>query len=358
VRSLQNVRGIDVGLDLSQVHFLEVIADTGSVYTDVRAAQDAIVQKLKAIPGVDGVTTASHIPMMAGRFRDVTLPGLDSAPPVFGKRFALTRGVAPGYFRVVGQRIVAGREFIKGDPPSVIVSRELAASYWPGQSPLGKCVMVGGMNVPCLPVIGVAVMTNSSTIVGDEKLGQLYLNSDTLPSILLRVPEERRAQVASIVSAEVKRLVPRAAIVRMQSLEEYLEPQLRPWRLGATLFTAMGVLALMVAAIGVYSVVAYATSQRTNEMGIRIALGAKLGDITRLVVGESLRTVVAGIAIGVGLALAAGKLVSSLLYGVSPRDPVILASAALGLALIGVAACVIPAVRAARVNPVSALRAD
>jgi ABC-type antimicrobial peptide transport system permease subunit len=144
----------------------------------------------------------------------------------------------------------------------------------------------------------------------------------------------------------------------MQSLEEYLEPQLRPWRLGATLFTAMGVLALMVAAIGVYSVVAYATSQRTNEMGIRIALGAKLGDITRLVVGESLRTVVAGIAIGVGLALAAGKLVSSLLYGVSPRDPVILASAALGLALIGVAACVIPAVRAARVNPVSALRAD
>jgi ABC-type antimicrobial peptide transport system permease subunit len=114
----------------------------------------------------------------------------------------------------------------------------------------------------------------------------------------------------------------------------------------------------MVAAIGVYSVVAYATSQRTNEMGIRIALGAKLGDITRLVVGESLRTVVAGIAIGVGLALAAGKLVSSLLYGVSPRDPVILASAALGLALIGVAACVIPAVRAARVNPVSALRAD
>jgi ABC-type antimicrobial peptide transport system permease subunit len=160
------------------------------------------------------------------------------------------------------------------------------------------------------------------------------------------------------VSAEVKRLVPRAAIVRMQSLEEYLEPQLRPWRLGATLFTAMGVLALIVAAVGVYSVVAYATSQRTNEMGIRIALGAKLGDITRLVVGEGLRTVVAGIVIGVALALAAGKLVASLLYGISPRDPVILGSAAVGLALIGIAACLIPAVRAARVNPVSALRAD
>jgi putative ABC transport system permease protein len=104
--------------------------------------------------------------------------------------------------------------------------------------------------------------------------------------------------------------------------------------------------------------VAYATSQRTNEMGIRIALGAKLGDITRLVVGEGLRTVVAGIVIGVGLALAAGKLVASLLYGISPRDPVILVSAAIGLALIGIAACLIPAVKAARVNPVSALRAD
>lgn len=358
VRSLQNVRGIDIGLDLRRVNFLEVIADTGSVYRDVRDAQDAIVQKLKTIPGVDAVTTVSGIPMMSGRFRDVTLPGLDSAPPVFGKRFAATRGVAPGYFQVVGQRIVAGREFIKGDPPSVIVSRELAASYWPGQSPLGKCIMVGGKNAPCLPVIGVAVMTNLSTIVGDEKLGQLYLNSDTLPSILLRVAPERRAQVAASVSAEVKRLVPRAAIARMQSLEEYLEPQLRPWRLGATLFTAMGVLALIVAAVGVYSVMAYATSQRKNEMGIRIALGAKLGDITRLVVGEGLRTVAIGIVLGVGLALAAGKLVASLLYGISPHDPVILASAAVGLALIGIAACLIPAVRAARVNPVSALRAD
>jgi ABC-type antimicrobial peptide transport system permease subunit len=120
----------------------------------------------------------------------------------------------------------------------------------------------------------------------------------------------------------------------------------------------MGVLALIVATVGVYSVIAYATSQRTNEMGIRIALGAKLSDITRLVVGEGLRTVAIGIAVGIALALAAGKLVASLLYDVSPRDPVIMASGAIIFAVIGIAACVIPALRAAKVDPVSALRVD
>jgi putative ABC transport system permease protein len=138
----------------------------------------------------------------------------------------------------------------------------------------------------------------------------------------------------------------------------FFEYQLRPWRLGATLFTAMGVLALIVAAIGVYSVIAYATSQRTNEMGIRIALGARLADIARLVVGDGLRTVSLGILLGIGLALAGGKLVASLLYGISPRDPIIITAAATMLASIGIAACVIPALRAARVDPASSLRAE
>jgi putative ABC transport system permease protein len=137
-----------------------------------------------------------------------------------------------------------------------------------------------------------------------------------------------------------------------------LEPELRPWRLGATLFTAMGLLALAVAAVGVYSVIAYAMSQRTSEMGIRIALGARLGDIARLVVADGLRTVTVGIVVGVVAALMLSQLVASLLYGVSPRDPLVVAVAAITLALIGLGASVIPAIRAARVDPVTALRAD
>jgi ABC-type antimicrobial peptide transport system permease subunit len=137
-----------------------------------------------------------------------------------------------------------------------------------------------------------------------------------------------------------------------------LEPEMRPWRLGATLFTAMGILALLVAAVGVYSVIAYSVSQRAHEMGVRIALGARLGDIARLVIGEGLRTVAMGIAAGIALALAAGKLIASLLYGISPRDPSVMIGAAVILALIGIAASVIPALRAARVEPATALRVD
>jgi ABC-type antimicrobial peptide transport system permease subunit len=179
-----------------------------------------------------------------------------------------------------------------------------------------------------------------------------------MPYLLVRAEPRDQGRVAARASAEIKRLVPRAVVAQLRPMEVILESLLRPWKLGAKLFTAMGILALIVAAIGVYSVIAYATSQRTNEMGIRIALGAKLSDITRLVVGDGLRTVAIGIVVGIALALAAGKLVASLLYDVSPRDPVIMASGAIIFAVIGIAACVIPALRAAKVDPVSALRVD
>ena len=129
-------------------------------------------------------------------------------------------------------------------------------------------------------------------------------------------------------------------------------------RHGASLFTALGALALIVAAIGVYSVVAYGVSQRTSEMGIRLALGAQTRDILRLVLGEGARVVALGIVLGVGVALEAGKVVSSLLYGIGAHDPAVLLVAAAGLAAMGVLACLVPALRAAWTDPASALRAE
>jgi ABC-type antimicrobial peptide transport system permease subunit len=137
-----------------------------------------------------------------------------------------------------------------------------------------------------------------------------------------------------------------------------VDQQLRPWRLGAALFTVFGALALAVAAVGVYSVIAYSVSQRTHEMGVRIALGARAADVLRLVVREGARVLLIGIALGVGTALAAGKLIASLLYGVTPRDPVVMVFAALVLIAVGVVASLVPAWRAARADPLVALRAD
>lgn len=358
LRSLRNVQAIDLGFDYSATHVVTIFADTGSLEKESVEMMPALLQRAALIPGVEGVAAGYGGPMMGRSFGALILPGHDSLPIVFGRRGASRKPVTPGYFRTVGQRIVQGRDFQPGDAPSIIVEEAMAKGYWPSQSPLGKCLILGKASDPCLPVIGVVANTHSYDIVNDEPVATFYTNIGETPSLILRFAPDRLNELAPLISAEVKRLMPRAVWVRTWSLERYFENDFRPWRLGATLFTAMGVLALIVAAVGVYSVIAYATGQRTNEMGIRVALGARMADITALVIGDGLRTVLIGIVFGVALAAGAGKLVASLLYGISPRDPVIILSSALILAVIGIAACVIPAIRAARVDPVSALRAD
>ena len=137
-----------------------------------------------------------------------------------------------------------------------------------------------------------------------------------------------------------------------------LEPEYRPWRLGATLFSGLGVLAMIVAMLGIYSTTSYGVTQRRHEFGVRVALGARVGDVLRQVLGEGLRTVATGVALGIALALIAGRLVSALLYGVAPRDPVVLAAVSAALMVVAVLAALVPAWRAARADPLTALRAD
>ena len=152
--------------------------------------------------------------------------------------------------------------------------------------------------------------------------------------------------------------MPGAAYVNVRGVSTTLDYVLRPWRLGATMFTLFGVLALVVASVGLYGVIAYSVTQRTHEMGVRAALGAKRGDLLRLVVGEGMRITVIGIVLGAAVSLAAGKFMAALLFGVSARDPgtfVLVAAVLLGVAGI---ASLVPAWRAARADPTSALRAD
>jgi ABC-type antimicrobial peptide transport system permease subunit len=161
------------------------------------------------------------------------------------------------------------------------------------------------------------------------------------------------ASVRSLLRAEFPGGIP--SIVR---LSDYLEPQYRPWRLGATLFTVFGVLALVVAVVGIYSTTAYGVQQRLHEFGVRIALGAQVVDVVRHVIGEGLRVVVVGVASGIALALAAGRFVATLLYGVRPGDPAVELLVAIILVAVGVLAALLPAWRAARVDPASTLRAE
>jgi len=163
--------------------------------------------------------------------------------------------------------------------------------------------------------------------------------------------------VATEVRALIRAQFP-GGIPVLRRLSDYIDPQYRPWRLGATLFTAFGVLALIVSVIGIYSTVAYGVNQRIHEFGVRIALGATLGTVLRLVVGASLRVVAVGVVIGVAITLLAGRFIASLLYGVSPGDPITIGQVTLLLLAVGAFAALAPAWRASRVDPVTALRAD
>ncbi|MEO5567441.1 MAG: ADOP family duplicated permease [Gemmatimonadaceae bacterium] len=362
VRSLHNVQRIDLGYDADRVMIASASAQKRDITAEVDRAMPALLKRVAAIPGVEAVGSASMGPMRGSQSTPLFLPGHDSVPKVAGQRGAWFVNVTPGYFEASGLRILAGRAFSEQDDAGVVVNEAMAAGWWPGESAIGKCFVRGSRTAACVPVIGVVENVHTMSIMEKDREAWYYQaesdSSSRRDELVIRADPARHPAIAKIVTDEIKSMVPAATQVRVRSMLTDLEPELRPWQLGAKLFTAMGLLALLVASIGVYSVIAYAVSQRANEMGIRVALGAQLGDITRLVMGEGLRTVAIGIGIGIALALAAGKLVASLLYGISPRDPLTMFAAALVLGAIGLVASVIPALRAARVNPVNALRAE
>ena len=219
----------------------------------------------------------------------------------------------------------------------------------------------------CYRVIGVVENARMGSIVESEDVAQYYLPFGNLPPeakrflnrgyIALHVAPEQFPSVAAEVRALIRQQFP-GGIPVLRRLSDYIDPQYRPWRLGATLFTAFGVLALIVSVIGIYSTVAYGVNQRIHEFGVRIALGATLATVLRLVVGASLRVVAVGVVIGVAITLLAGRFIASLLYGVTPGDPITIGQVTLLLLAVGAFAALAPAWRASRVDPVTALRAD
>jgi putative ABC transport system permease protein len=359
VKSLRQVKSIEIGYDIDRTLMASAVSER-SLGKDAAVAMPALMERVRRIPGVEAVASAASGPMEGYAVTMLYLPGRDSLPKVGGERGASHLDVSPGYLGATGLRLLAGRDFTAGDRRGLIVNKAMADGWWPRESAIGKCVIRGTPNAPCEPVIGVVENANTMRLMEESQKAQYLVSTDNDPHsvLVVRADPARQAAVGDIVRTEMKRLLPGADYIRVRSMLTNLEPELRPWRLGATLFTAMGVLALIVAAIGVYSVVAYAVSQRTNEMGIRIALGAGANDVIRLVLGSGLRTVAIGVVAGVLVTLALGRLVASLLYGTSARDPWILAGAAAVLLLIGVAASMIPALRASRVDPISALRRD
>jgi ABC-type antimicrobial peptide transport system permease subunit len=231
---------------------------------------------------------------------------------------------------------------------------------WPGKNPIGQCMKVGADTLPCTYVVGIAENIKEQGLSADS--GYFYYMSaaqfnPTTGGMLVRARGDG-AKIQEAVRRRLQKEMPGSSYITITPFTEIVGSQTRSWHLGATMFVAFGGLALVLAAIGLYSVIAYNVAQRTHELGVRRALGAQASDVVRLVVTDGLRLAAVGVAIGIAVALWAGKFVKPLLFNVSPTDPWVFVLVAVTLILVALAASWIPALRASRVDANVALRTD
>ncbi len=369
LQSLQTVRAIDVGYAADAVTvFTPAFFDGPDAHAAaLRDGLPAAAERLRHVPGIAATATAQGGPMTSLMIWRVFLPNGDTLPHPRGDFVGTMNVVSPEFFDAAGMHVVRGRTFSAADGPDatrvMIVNETMARVTWPNENPLGKC-LVPGKGAACATVVGVVSDARRLNII--EPHSMVYYIPTTQPPpgwppaqvLVVRANAGQSERVAVEVQRVLASTIPGMDGLNVDRMSDVLDVQLRPWKLGAILFTAFGLLALVVAGVGVYSLVAFAVTQRTNEIGIRIALGARASEIMDLVVGDGLRVVGIGIVLGIVAALLLGRLVQSLLFGVSATDPSSMIAATVTLCVITGVACAVPALRASRVDPVVALRSE
>ncbi|HEX7123267.1 MAG TPA: ADOP family duplicated permease [Gemmatimonadaceae bacterium] len=372
VRSLRQIGQQHLGLDLDRV----LVADFSPSRAGLSAAEGLetyreMERRVRSIPGVEGTALTVGVPLEGQYGLPLRIPGLDSIPGLPRGVSPFVYAVTPEFFPTMGTRIIAGRGFAAADnrPDAAavtIVSAQMARLIWPDRDPIGQCIKIE-LRAPtpdCLQVVGVAEDARlRSVIPGDrEQRGQYYVPLAQAPEPLTGYALVIRANDPRRVRAAVQRVVqgarPDLPYVDVRPLANAVAPELRPWRLGASVFGLFGLLALVVAAVGTYSVMQFSVSQRLHELGVRIALGARRGHLVMMVAREALRIGLIASLTGVVVVSAAAPLVQGLLYQTSARDPLVLGAVVVVLLLAAVAATLAPAWRATRADPVTALKAE
>jgi predicted permease len=376
VHSLMRLRAIDLGFDTERVAY-------GSIYlvnpqgnfldwdmTKSPRVTRGLVQaaeRLSGTPGVERVALSTGLPMGGYAMVGLYMKNGEGVPRL-DKRDAAWIAATPSYFEVTGTRLARGRFFSdvdRGNPHVIVVNETAARTYWPQADAIGQCLKLFAKTAPCSTVIGVVRDSHVEDVVEKpvlQLISPLGYDSTGTPQgarvIVVRARAGQTGAVEAVLRQELTRQFPTLAVAVVRSVAETMATELRPWRVGLTLFGSFGVLALIVAALGTYSVLSYAVTQRLHEIGVRIALGARSADVLRLVVGEGVRLAAIGAGVGIAIAIVASRVMESLLYDTPARDPVVSVGVAVLLVAIAAVASAMPARRAMRVDPVKALKAE
>jgi predicted permease len=362
LRSLRHQQQIDPGFQTAGVLIVNFnLARSG--YTPERGQVffDALVDRAAALPGVQHATIASGPPLAGGLARSVFPEGMDTTTR--DRVLVQVNAVGVDYFDTLGVPLLRGRAFTPGDRPQsprvVVVNETMAQKFWPGQDAIGKRFKFFG-DADYSTIVGVAKDSKYNAIAEApipfiyEAFRQRYSGGATLH---VRTAGDA-ASLAAAVRHEVQQIDPTVPVFNARTLEVQIANSLQPLRMNVVLLGVFGALALVLASIGLYGVTNYSVTQRTREIGVRMALGADPRSVLALVLGHGMLLVGLGLALGLAVALAGAGSLSALVVGVNPRDPVTLCATAGGLGLVALVANYVPARRATRIDPLVALRTD
>jgi predicted permease len=362
LQSLQKIRSTNPGFSTTDVLQTSVpLVAAGYDEPRAKTFQDQLIDRVQSLPGVESAAFARLYPLGYGTYSSTPIVVDGYQPPPEEQPTAEYNQVSPAYFVTMGIPLISGREFRRADDENAalvaVVNQTMAATYWRGQNPVGQRLQVKGRWVQ---VIGVAADSKYQSMRERPKpFFYVPLRQDFVrgPVLLIRTTQSLQMMQAA-VAHEVRALDGNLALYEMITLQEQVNRSTSPQLVAVTLVVTLGGLALLLASIGLYGVMSYAVSQSTRELGLRMALGAGSSDLFRLVVSRGLTLTAGGMLLGAAVALGLTRLLGYLLFNVSPRDPLAFGAAFAVLILVSLAACFLPAWRAARIDPMATLRQE
>ena len=361
IESMARLLGVQPGFDPKNVLTMEMSLPQEDLYNGPpglpRFCLD-LEERVKAIPGVVAVGAVAHLPMEGNAGRNFTIEGRPDPGP--GNSPSANYTVAcPNYFRAMGEPLLEGREFTQqdtlGSPGVITINQTMARKFWPNEDPVGRRIQQGGSWRTIVGVVGDVRHWGLDEGMHPQFFRPYAQAAWPVMSIVVRTVAAPATYEIAVKKA-LAETMPDRPVSGVATLESIVQDSLGSRRFPMLLLSAFALLALALAAVGIIGVVSYSVSQRTNEIGIRMALGARPGDVTRLVLSGSMRWVFVGIGFGIAGSLGLTRLLGTLLYGVQPTNLAVLGTVSLLLALVALLACYIPARKAAKVDPLVALR--
>ena len=368
IRTLWNLSRIDPGFDARGVTTLSITlprtkSDTDGTRTASRATDffELLMARFRALPGAESVGATSDLPLTGAQNWPIAVEGQPPVP-VSQQPNVVTSQVGGDYFRAMRITLKRGRVFTAADTKDatgvIVISESMAKRFWPNTDALGKRLTTAFAAEKPRAVVGIVGDVKLRGLDFPESVPAMYLPISQSPSTKMDFAIRSKVPIATAAIGAVHSLDPDLPVLQVGTMDQVLSASLVRQRVGMLLLGSFAALALVLAAVGIYSVLSYTVRSRRREIGIRMALGAQMRDLVRLVVLQGMRPAVVGMAIGLGAALALGRVLSSLVYGITATDPWTLGAVAAILGLVALAACSVPALRAARVDPIRALREE